>query len=84
MVYDEVNTPVPHYIVHSELYGADLDGVNDCALFVIGNDLVKVIIPNDSTVDADDYFFGKYPDLSFSKAFCCKGDLIGTIFTEKK
>lgn len=84
VVYDEVTTPVLHYIINSELYGADLDGVEDCALFVTSNDLVKVVIPNYSDGNADDYFFNKYPDLSFSKAFCCKGELIGTIFTRRK
>lgn len=82
--YNEVKDPVLHYVVLSNMCSADLDGVEDCAMFVTDSDLVKVIIPNYSTVNADDYFFSTYPNLYFSKAFCCKGELIGTIFTRRQ
>lgn len=65
--FDILSEPMLHYVINSELSEDDVIDLEDCAIYVTKDGIVKVLIPNFHTVTSCDYFFEKYPDLYFSR-----------------
>lgn len=80
VLYDEVKEPIPHYVIKSELHKADIIDLEDSALYITKDCVVKIIIPNFHTVTDCSYLSDKYPELYFSRPYNSSIATMGGLF----